>query len=292
MQLTYTPLLQKQRDLYDLPRGFERFREYLNELVGPDGDMEFPLGYLNPMGKDHVPARLDAYLKQDAEASAARATREAAERLAFFGSERDIPDFRVSLVLADDAAGGWTRRESTEADHHYFQAGEQRRGWITALLWTGDDPAHVRPDLETRAAIFRVATILRMGRAPRTIGEIALVESLSGLFAGAPDAHERGEPSASEDATQFNAAIHERARAALIQNATNEDYPTWFALWFGDQAARDLGYTPAGLPPGALRTVAREIVSEYLDGRAVAPEDLLRETAEEPDTAARSIFRE
>lgn len=29
MKLEYVPLLQMQRDLYDIPRGTERFRKYL-----------------------------------------------------------------------------------------------------------------------------------------------------------------------------------------------------------------------------------------------------------------------
>lgn len=42
MNLEYVPLLQVQRDLYKLPRGFERFREYLRTMLrlashrGPD----------------------------------------------------------------------------------------------------------------------------------------------------------------------------------------------------------------------------------------------------------------
>src|SRR5262245_63820989 len=68
VRLEYTPLLQVQRDLYRLPRGWERFRAYLQTMVDPETkDIQLPLSAMNPMGKDHVPALLDQYLEFDAD---------------------------------------------------------------------------------------------------------------------------------------------------------------------------------------------------------------------------------
>jgi hypothetical protein len=36
MKLEFVPLLQVQRDLYRMPRGWERFREYLQTLFDPE----------------------------------------------------------------------------------------------------------------------------------------------------------------------------------------------------------------------------------------------------------------
>jgi len=33
MKLTFTPLLQRQRELYRIPRGSERFQAYLRQLI-------------------------------------------------------------------------------------------------------------------------------------------------------------------------------------------------------------------------------------------------------------------
>jgi hypothetical protein len=38
MDLEYVPLLKTQRDIYRLPRGMERFREYLDALIDKDAD--------------------------------------------------------------------------------------------------------------------------------------------------------------------------------------------------------------------------------------------------------------
>ena len=84
MKLDYVPLLRVQRDLHGIPRGPERFRQYLRTLLNDDAtDVELPpLVLMNPMGKDHVAARLDALLALDADAVAARAAADASAALA------------------------------------------------------------------------------------------------------------------------------------------------------------------------------------------------------------------
>ena len=52
MRLEYVPLLKVQRDLYELPRGMERFREYIRTMSdAATGDLKFPLVAMNPMGR-------------------------------------------------------------------------------------------------------------------------------------------------------------------------------------------------------------------------------------------------
>ena len=68
MKLSFLPLLQIQRDLYAMPRGMERFREYIKTMTDPEtGDLALPLVAMNPMGKDHVPALIDEYIALGAE---------------------------------------------------------------------------------------------------------------------------------------------------------------------------------------------------------------------------------
>ena len=72
MKLSFLPLLQIQRDLYAMPRGMERFREYIKTMTDPEtGDLALPLVAMNPMGKDHVPALIDEYIALGAEKIAA-----------------------------------------------------------------------------------------------------------------------------------------------------------------------------------------------------------------------------
>ena len=66
MTLEYLPLLKVQRDLYDLPRGIERFREYIQTMTGGGDELKLPLVAMNPMGKGHLPPFLDHLLAIDA----------------------------------------------------------------------------------------------------------------------------------------------------------------------------------------------------------------------------------
>ena len=68
MKLSFLPLLQIQRDLYAMPRGMERFREYIKTMTDAEtGDLALPLVAMNPMGKDHIPALIDDYIALGAE---------------------------------------------------------------------------------------------------------------------------------------------------------------------------------------------------------------------------------
>jgi hypothetical protein len=157
MDLHYVPLLRVMRELHSIPRGqppdfngMKRFRQYLRTIFPPDqsADELIPLLAMNPMGKDHVTALLDAYLAMDADAIGARTAAEAAARLA------DVPgDFKVGLVVADDLLGGGTNRYDCEFS---FRFGPERfrdrrrppklprrlkNVWLAGVLWSSEVPS-------------------------------------------------------------------------------------------------------------------------------------------------------
>ena len=91
MNLECVPLLRVMRELQSIPRGqppdfngMKRFRQYLRTIFDYDKKVcKLPvLLAMNPMGKDHVTALLDAYLAMDGDGIGARATAEASARLA------------------------------------------------------------------------------------------------------------------------------------------------------------------------------------------------------------------
>src|SRR5262245_18142056 len=105
MDLKLLRLLQIQRDLHAIPRGWERFRAYLAAMTDGTDDIVLPITGMNPMGKEHVAALLDELLATDAEGQAATAIATVAARLVDIPGERE-----VALVVTDDAQGGWTNR--------------------------------------------------------------------------------------------------------------------------------------------------------------------------------------
>jgi hypothetical protein len=230
--LEYVPLLKVQRDLYDLPRGFERFREYLQTMTGGSDELKLPLVAMNPMGKDHLPPFLDHLLTIDADGVGARALAEAASALA-----GESGDYRACLVVSDDLKGGWTNRSASEFSYRFEQRAMYRRAWLPALLWTSEtyDVALVRE--EVLQCVYRVVHVQRHGAA-RTLGEMLAQESYVMRSTGSTS------PRLDDDELSYT-------REVLREHMSATDRATLIAALFGDAAARELGYEPLGLSPRA-----------------------------------------
>jgi hypothetical protein len=240
MNLEYISLLQVQRDLYALPRGFERFSEYLRTMIDADtGDLKLPLVAMNPMGKDHLPPFLDKLLEIDADGEAARAV---AEAQAIFKTEPG--DYKVCLVVSDDLLGGWTNRTTSEFGYRFAQKPFYRRGWIVGLLWTSESYTPEQVGEEIKLCLFRADYVQRHGYA-RTLGEMLAQEGYAMKLAGAKT------PTLDPDDLAYT-------REVLAPYLSNKDQPTLIAALDGDVAARELGYPPLGLSPRAGLALARD----------------------------------
>jgi hypothetical protein len=229
MALTFVPLLRVQRDLYALPRGMERFREYIRTMTDAEtGDLALPLVAMNPMGKDHVPALIDAYLALDAEKIAEEATNEFVRR----GGSLDA-SYRVALVVSDDLKGGWTNRWASEYSHRIEYAAITRRGWLVGLLWTSE-PASAQNVREAVLTSIHRAEYLHTHAAPVTLGEMLDQEGYAMWRAGCIT------PQLDDDDLAYTRSVVEPLRGA-------QDRATVMACLFGDAAANALGYPPQGL---------------------------------------------
>jgi hypothetical protein len=234
MQLEYVPLLQIQRDLYRLPRGYERFRAYLKTMIDPETrDLSLPpLVAMNPMGKDHVPALLDQLLAFDADGVAARAIAEAAPKLAHIAGA-----FKIGLAIADDLKGGWTNRYASEFSARFEIKPILKRGWLTGILWTSETPS-IKTTRETAlTAVYRAAYVQQHGVA-RTLGEMLAQEGYAMAMAGC------SQPALEADDLAYT-------REIIAPHLDAKDRPTVMTCLFGDVAAHSLGYPPQGLSPRA-----------------------------------------
>lgn len=163
MKLDYVPLLRVQRELHGLPRGPERFRQYLRTILNADGtDLALPpLVLMNPMGKGHVADRLDVLLALDADAIAARAAEDASATLA------DVPgDYPAALVVADDLTGGWTNRSDYEYELRFGSGPQSKRFWgIIGVLWSSEAPTERTVREAMLTAAYRAAYVQQHGPA-------------------------------------------------------------------------------------------------------------------------------
>jgi hypothetical protein len=232
MRAVVQPILGLQRDLYQLPRGRERFRRYVEVLRNGD-DPLVPLSAMNPMAKDRAPAAVDALLAIDAEGVARKACAEAERRVTADGS------LRAAVVVADDAQGGWTERWQTELQALMSGPTAARGDWAIALCWSSE-PAEARVVRErVLAALYRALHQRRHG-APRTLGDLLVQEGRSRAFAGVV-------PGPSPPA------------AAVAPHLSKQDVGACVGVLFGDPAAQALGYPVLGIPAdGGLSLALRQ----------------------------------
>ena len=226
VKLVFLPLLQIQRDLYALPRGMERFREYIKTMTDPEtGDLALPLVAMNPMGKDHVPALLDEYLALNAEAIAADAVANA--------KTTGEKAYKVALVVSDDLKGGWTNRWASEYGHRIESQAFLKRGFLTGILWTSEPASAAAVRDAVLTSIYR-AEYLETHPAPKTLGEMLDQEGYAMARAGCIT------PALDEDDLDYTRTVIAPQRGA-------SDRATIIACLFGDPAATALGYPPQGL---------------------------------------------
>ena len=181
MQIQLIPLLQRQRDLYTLPRDSERFTTYLNTMLNVDAsDVEFlPLTLMNPMGQAHIPAILDELLAMDAEAVAVQAIAEVLDQITFDQTALDqttgeVPaqfksdsgPIKLGLVVADDRMGGWTNRYTNEFTVRFEVEQTLKRGWLNVVLWTSETPSVQKVREETLLTLYRGAYVRHHGVYP------------------------------------------------------------------------------------------------------------------------------
>ena len=238
MELSYLPLLKVQRDIYRMPRGMERFHEYLRTMRSAEtGDLDVPLVAMNPMGKDHVPGLIDQFLSLNADEAAARAVAQARSKLL------SVPGkFQATLVVSDDALGGWTNRTASEFAHCFENGPILKRGWICGILWTSE-PASLESARENALkAVYRTAYILQHGQ-PATLAERMRQEGWAACMAGCVKPYLDPEDLA-------------YAREVLARYREARDRATQIACLFGDAAAASLGYEAVGLSERAGFAVA------------------------------------
>lgn len=249
MKLEYLPLLEVQLGLQRLPRNSARFHEYLRIITNRDGIELPPLGIMNPMGKEHVTALLEALVALDADRLGAQATVAAEAALAHVPGEA-----KIGLVVADDLLGGWTNRYDYEftlrfggglthckpdvnAPSGFSLPRWLKHFWLTAVLWSSE-PASARA---VREAIllpaYRLAYVHRHGPAKK-LRDLLAQEGWVMKMADCPG------PVLDDDDLAYT-------REVLQPYLETSDKRTVIECLCGDEAGRTLGFTPRGLSPWA-----------------------------------------
>jgi len=230
MRFVLLPLIDIMLEYYSLPRGFERFREYISLLTGGSGDdMKLPIGGFNPMGKEHVTEKLIELKNLEAENIIANILDKMNPE---FEDNDSSDEYKVSISLADDLKGGWTNRYTTDYQHKFNTSAFIKRKFITIQFWTSDVISKELIEARTRESIYRLIYQLKFPRQETLeehIQQEAFVneklDSVAGIKTGDVDYY----------------------KTFYFEHKDSTDYPLIFNFLYGDRAAENLGYKPIGI---------------------------------------------
>lgn len=248
MEIDFIPTLAVLAELYRRPRDMKRFQFYLAQMLGEneagEPDVVLPISNANPMGREHCLAAVEVLQALGAEQVVETTLRQAAT--AFPEIDRTV---RGALTLVDDVGGGWTNRYLNEAsermgrDERALRANRSRH-LVVIGIWSSERYDGARLRAESRAALYRYAHLHHYGP-PQRLRQVMQMDGAARRFAG-----ER--PALPADELDYT-------REILEPFLDSTDYALQFALLFGDEAARAVGYAPQGVSPYAGFDVALQM---------------------------------
>ncbi|MCA9836370.1 MAG: hypothetical protein KC422_05625 [Trueperaceae bacterium] len=231
MKLELLPLLKIQQDLHRLPRGYGRFKAYLQTLTGGTDEIQVPLVGMNPMGKEHVASLIDDLIAWGAEDFVRELLLALEPSLTFFSGE-----LKLGLVLTDDLKGGWTNTYLTDYAYRFEGAYDLKHHWALVPLWTSQAWSEASLKRAVLQVLYRTLYKRRFGLS-KTLAEMMRQEGLASVFSG--------------DRAELEPEMHDYVQELIRPLLETDHKPVCFACLFGDEAAAVVGYSSLGLPENA-----------------------------------------
>ena len=159
------PLIDTMIAFYRLPRGSNRFNEYLGLLTGgTKNDMSVPIPHFNPMAKGHV---LDQLIKLKSNGIEDLIT-SVIHNINETPTDKVDLSIKVSVALADDLHGSWTNKYSTDYSSKFDISGYYNRNFCPVVLYTSEEYSSQQLLRRIEESCFRV--LYWQGR-PHTLQE-------------------------------------------------------------------------------------------------------------------------
>lgn len=224
MPFTLLPVIDTMIELYKQPRSIERFRQYLAALEGEQkGTLSLPIQGFNPMAKEHVLPKLLELKELGAETIAAQCL-----------TQLELADttIHVSLNLSDDVAGGWTNRYTSDYQSKFRFHGLHNKGFCIPIFWVSEFFSEAM--ILERVQEYAYRTLYWMDRPkPKTLQEHMEQE----VFV----AQKLHKPLPKTDLSTLQDFYGKH------RNSSEE--PLLLHFFYGDEAARSLGYEPSVSAP-------------------------------------------
>ena len=217
-------------DLYERPRNFERFQEYLKILQGnKKGDIEIPIGGFNPMAKEHL---LDK-LRELARLGAENVIKETLDSLnTKHISVKSGLNFKVALNLSDDLKGGWTNRFTSDYDSKFKINGVFSRNFCIPIFWSSESFTKELIRKRTLEYVFRTV-YWQTNPKPKTLKEHLEQE----IFVARETKHEN----------VLSQRDFQELEVFYNNNENTDNYHLIFNFLYGDIASSSLGFPTFGI---------------------------------------------
>ncbi|MEZ0539944.1 hypothetical protein [Fibrella arboris] len=227
------PTLDVMLDLYEKPRTIERFQAYLALLQGDTrGNLALPISGFNPMAKEPVRQKLIDLNKVGAEDVIRHTLHQLNTTLSVYPGNHVI---RLALNLADDIAGGWTNRFTTDYDSKFNLNALVSRSFCTPLFWASD--VYTPSMIAERTIEYAYRTIYWLTH-PKPITLADHVEQEKFVARHTARSVEKPDRAVSEAVDTFY-RIHQQS----------DDYALIFNFFYGDLASESLGLPAHGMQP-------------------------------------------
>ncbi len=230
MKFEPLPTIDIMIDLYEKPRTFERFQEYLKILQGDiKGDLSIPISGFNPMAKEHLIDRLKELKNLGAE----QIIEETLNDL----NNRSFPKnlnrkFKVALNLSDDLKGGWTNHFTSDYDSKFKISGLFNRNFCIPIFWTSEDFTEYTIRERTLEYIFRTIHWMILPK-PKTLKEHLEQE----IFVA-----NHTKNTGNFEKTDFNLL-----EKFYKEHNSSDNYHIIFNFFYGDKASASLEFPTYGI---------------------------------------------
>ena len=231
MTFELLPIIDKMLEIYQKPRNFDRFQDYLSLLQGETkGDLAVPISGFNPMAKEHVVEKLLELKDLKAEHIIEETIFELNKSDILREAKNDI--FKVSLTLSDDLKGGWTNRFTTDYDSKFKLNALINRHFCTPVFWTSENFDSILIRERTLEYAFRTIHWLSKPK-PKTLKEHVEQE----VFVAKQIKYQsKKEPCDVSFLNDFYEKYKETDGCSII-----------FNFFYGDEASEQLGFKTYGI---------------------------------------------
>lgn len=167
MSFEVLPILDQMLNFYKLPKGMDRFSAYMKILNGDTkADMQVPISFYNPMGKEHVSDKIQELIDLNAEEIAKEVIDEINRTLA----SENLPTFKMAINLADDLKGGWTSKYTYDYDAKFKLNAFMERRFCVPVFWISEALSEKIIRDRITQACYRTVFQIKKGT-PKTLEE-------------------------------------------------------------------------------------------------------------------------